>query len=267
MWIAMSKILPYLVYPFTLFLILGVVGIVLRSLGARRSGALAMVLSVLVLLAGANPWLASRLRANLEHWYTPVRAADAPVADAIVLLGGALALPVPPRVDAELVDASDRILYASRLFRAGKAPRIVVAGGNVFDQGGDIDPESHYISELLEEWGVPREAIIVEGSSRNTRQNAIETERILKREGLRTVLLVTSASHMPRALATFRALKIDAIPLPVDYSVSDYRHPLALDLVPSAGALAFNANTIREYLGILVYGVRGWLASDETAGG
>ena len=100
---------------------------------------------------------------------------------------------------------------------AGKAPLIIVSGGNVFLQEG-IRPESAYTADLLQEWGIPQSAIIFEGNSRNTRENAVETSRLLKNRQLNRVLLVTSAFHMPRALATFRAVGIDAIPSPSSIS-------------------------------------------------
>jgi uncharacterized SAM-binding protein YcdF (DUF218 family) len=263
MWIELSKILPYLVYPLTLVIGALALGLVLTALGARRAAALCTIAALGVLLAASNPYLASRFRAGLEGWYTPMRADQAPQADAIVLLGGALYLPLPPLVDAELSDAVDRVLAAARLYRAGKAPLVVVTGGNVFYQGEGVHGESWYLARLLGEWGVPRAAVVIEESSRNTRENAVETKKILDRGNLRTILLVTSAFHMPRALATFRRVGIDAVPFPVDFAVSDYARPVLLDLLPSAGALALSTHTLREYLGILVYGLRGWLAHVE----
>lgn len=264
MWILLSKVLPYLLYPLTLILILGGLGVALRRFGASRSGSVLLSLAVVVFVASSNPWLAARFRAPLEQWYVPVTAAEAPSADAIVLLGGALYLPVPPRVTAELSDAGDRVLYAARLYRNGRAPRVIVTGGNVFEQADGVRGESWYLAELLTEWGVPSSAITIEEASRNTRENALQTKKILDRERLGTILLVTSAMHMPRALATFKAAGVDAIAVPVDFTVDAYRRPVIFDLLPSANAMAANAYTLREYLGILVYGFRGWLAGPST---
>lgn len=259
MWIELSKILPYLLYPLSIVLLLLLAGAVARLLGARRAGGVLVSLSVVLLLVASNPWLAREFRARLEQWYPPVTVAETPRAGAIVVLGGALDLPVPPRIVAELNGSADRPLHGARLYRAGKAPLVVVTGGNVFDQGEQIRGEAWYMTQLLIEWGVPGFAIMAEENSRNTRDNALETKKILDREGIHTVLLVTSAMHMPRALATFAGAGIATIPVPVDFTVGDYRQPLLLDLLPSAGALAFNTQTLREYLGIFVYGLRGWL--------
>lgn len=263
MWIELSKSLPYLLYPLSITLILMIVGLAARVAGARRTGATALVLSFVVLVTASNPWVAEHFRARLEQWYEPIAPVDAPHADAIVVLGGGLQLPLPPRPTAELSEAGDRVLSGARLYRAGKAPVVIVTGGNVFEQDASVRGEGHHMAALLEEWGVPSRAIIVEAKSRNTRENAVETAKILEREGLHTVLLVTSAAHMPRALATFKGAGINAVPMPTDYTVDDYRRPLVLEILPSSVALDMNTQTFREHLGILVYGARGWLGPSE----
>jgi uncharacterized SAM-binding protein YcdF (DUF218 family) len=111
----------------------------------------------------------------------------------------------------------------------------------------------------LREWGIPGEVILIEGRSRNTYENALETKKILKDKQFDKILLVTSAFHMPRALATFRTAGIDAIPSPSSYSIVDYTRPRILDWVPSVGNLVRMQAVIHENLGILVYRYRGWI--------
>jgi uncharacterized SAM-binding protein YcdF (DUF218 family) len=98
---------------------------------------------------------------------------------------------------------------------AGKA-RFVIASGGALRKG---PAETYAMAALLTAWGVPQEAIILETASRNTYENAINSKRLLEAHGLHQVLLVTSALHMPRALALFRALGIDAGPAPTDFEV------------------------------------------------
>ena len=65
---------------------------------------------------------------------------------------------------------------------------------------------------------VPASAILIEGESLNTRQNAVNVKAILEAQSIQSVLLVTSAIHMPRAVAIFlKKLGIDVIPAPTDY--------------------------------------------------
>jgi uncharacterized SAM-binding protein YcdF (DUF218 family) len=79
------------------------------------------------------------------------------------------------------------------------------------------------------------------------------------------VLLVTSAMHMPRSVATFRRLcpAVAVIPAPTDFRAPDmpedewYRE--AADQLPSAGNLAEFADATHEYLGMAYYRLRGWM--------
>ena len=67
--------------------------------------------------------------ASLEQKFLPVPVHKSPQADAIVVLGGSVAIPDSPRLEVELTGTSDRILHAARLYRAGKAPLVVATGG------------------------------------------------------------------------------------------------------------------------------------------
>ena len=62
----------------------------------------------------------------------------------------------------ELVGSSDRIRFAGQLYKAKKAKKIVIAGGNVFPQQG-VRGEAFYIAQLLIEWGVPQDDILFRG--------------------------------------------------------------------------------------------------------
>ncbi len=74
--------------------------------------------------------------------YSPVAVAETPTADAIVALGGAVEGPAPPRIALDLSDAADRVLHAARLYRAGKAPVVVISGGAIPWLGSDIPEDA-----------------------------------------------------------------------------------------------------------------------------
>jgi len=148
------------------------------------------------------------------------------------------------------------VLYAARLYRAGKAPLILASGGKLpWLQGGG---EAIIIKDLLVEWGVPTKAVLTETSSRTTRENALYIRELLERHGFQRILLVTSAMHMPRAMATFSNLDIAVIPATTDITVVDKLNGNILDWLPTAGALQLSSMAIKEYLGIWVYRLRGW---------
>ena len=147
-WITLSKFLPQLVYPFNLALLLLFAALLLIIFGRRRSGVFTVFLAFAILVVCASP-LSSVLYRQHELRYPPVPISSSPAADAIVLLGGDVGLPVPPRTESQL--HGNRLLHAFRLFQAGKAPLIMVTGGNVFPQEGlsrRSNLQQSYISRL-----------------------------------------------------------------------------------------------------------------------
>ena len=257
-WVYLSKLIPLFLYPLNLTFLFLIVAIVLMRLRRKRTSLFFAVLSLSILLISALPQTPHYLIKNLERQFPTFTALDAPQADAVLILGGALALPQFPRLDLELLGSSDRIRYASKLYKANKAKKIVIAGGNVFPQK-EIRGEAYYISQLLIEWGVPEESILFEEQSRNTFQNAKYAKPILEKHNLEKVLLVTSATHMPRAYAVFKAQGIDVIAAPTDYLVTDNDNPEVFNWIPTASALSGTTWILKEYIGWWYYKFRGYV--------
>jgi len=256
----LSKILSQLIHP----LVLGglVVGMGGGLAAWRRRWGLPMVAAgLLIVWVPAMPVVADWLQGTLEDRFPPRPVATAPTADAVVTLGGAIGAPVPPREYPDLSGAADRVWHAARLYRAGKAP-VVIASGGTLPWRDQRFREADAMQALLTSWGVPADSVLRESTSANTYENARNTADLLEEEGLDRVLLVTSALHMRRALATFRSAGVQAVPAATDYRVVDDPGSF-LDLVPSAGALGGSTAAIREYVGYLVYEWRGWI--DGTA--
>ncbi|MEF8864243.1 MAG: YdcF family protein [Salinibacter sp.] len=250
------KLLSLLVHPLSLGLLLvGVGGLV--ALGWRRIG-LSLVLGGAVVLWGfSTPLVSDRLRGSLEARHPPTPIDSLSSAEAIVVLGGGISSPRPPRIHPDLNDAADRVWHAARLYRAGKAPLVIASGGDQPWQNPRVQ-EASAMEVLLRDWGVPQDSILREPRSANTYQNATRTARLMDRRGLNCVLLVTSALHMRRALAVFRSEGIEAVPAATDFQV-DNRNRTLLDVLPDAGALAGSTAAVREYVGYLVYAWRGWI--------
>ena len=254
----LSKLLPLFIYPLGFSILLAILAVFFFSLKRRRPGMAMALLSVIILWVSSAPAFSDYLLANLERNYLPIAVNKSPAADAIVVLGGGVSAADYPRIDVDLGDASDRVLHAARLYRAGKAPVVIAVGGSIPWLDASI-PESLAITALLQEWGVSKKAIILESESLNTYQNAVNTKRLIDKHGIKSVLLVTSAMHMPRALATFYTAGIDAIPSPTDYEVVDKAEITILDFLPDADALSETTRAVKEYLGFVVYRLRGWI--------
>ena len=263
MFLFISKLLPLFIYPLGSSCLLLIWALWLSRKRSRRSY-VPILLALIILLVASNPQMGKYALASLEHQYLPL--ATVPQADAIVILGGATRNNEPPRIMPDLSDRGDRLLYGAKLYQEGAAPKIVLSGGRVGWYGGESS-EAESMATILELIGVPRTALILESRSLNTYDNALFTKEILEREQIGRILLVTSAAHMPRSIAIFRHQNIDAIPAPADFTISDrnlieYRHSSAsriLHLIPNSESLDQTTQALKEYLGILVYRLKGWL--------
>lgn len=261
-FVALSKILPILIYPFSLVLWLMLLAIVLLLFRKVRGAIVCIAAAIAIALVCGNPTLSASFYAGHERTFLPMPPAKHPQVDVIIVLGGTLSPPLPPRESFDLSGATDRVRYGARLYLADKADSILLAGGEVFPQQG-VEVESFYMAKLLQEWGVPTSAILVEGRSRNTYENALYSKEIMVDNGFKKALLVTSALHMPRALAVFRSAGIDAIAAPTDYNIVSGNQPRVLNWLPTLGAMGTFTDVYREHLGILAYRYRGWISDEE----
>lgn len=183
--------------------------------------------------------------------------AETPSADVAIVLGGALEQPLPPRVEVDLSRASGKILHASRLYRFGKVKRILVTAGNIPWRRA-VKPEAELIKDLLIEWGVPAEAVQLGRGSRNTFENALEIRGMLDVDHFQSALLVTSAAHMPRAMAVFRHAGVPVIASTTEVWIADDDTDLT-DWLPNANSLSMTTGAVKEWIGLLVYKMRGYL--------
>jgi uncharacterized SAM-binding protein YcdF (DUF218 family) len=261
MFIFLSKFIPPFVYPFGLALIAIIAAIFLwRKPRAQRA---VLIATLIMLLLASNSLVAAALTRSVEWQYFPPK--EIPHAEAIVLLGGGTAPGLYPRPIVELNGAGDRVAYAAWLYQQGAAPAIIASGGAIewLETGKSAADDMAFLLELM---GVPPEAIWLEENSRNTAENAAECAKILREKGITRIILVTSAFHMPRSVPLFENQGLEVIPAPTDYSVTQadwdalttLNPSLIIRLLPSADNLAATSKVLKEYIGMVVYRLRGW---------
>jgi len=245
----LSKLSIALMSPLGTALLLMLLGMLLARCGRPRAAWSSVVLGfawlVLWSLPPASNWLVSQV--EQEFPFQPLSAL--PSAPAMVVLGGGIhpsrSAVTPPNLES----SADRVWYAARLYHAGKAPLLVLSGGS--DPRTSVGTEAEAMRELLRDLGVPDLALLLEGKSRTTRENAIYSAELLRSRGIRRVLLVTSALHMHRAKKLFEQQGIEVDPAPTDHEA----RPLSSWqlVLPDAGALEGSGHAIKELVG-------GWLA-------
>jgi uncharacterized SAM-binding protein YcdF (DUF218 family) len=247
----LTKLLPLLVYPLSLAILFCLSSCLLLWNGRRRSAGLLIVLAAGLLWAASTRKAAELIMLPLERPYPPQQADAMPQAGAIVILGGVTRGAVPGLGLTDLDSGADRLLHGARLFRAGKAPLVILTGGSP----PGTQPEAEAMAELLAFMGVPADQMLLEPASRNTQENGYNTLRLLQARGIRRILLVTSAFHMRRAQAVFVRLGLEVIPAATDYQLVE-RADSALDWLPQANALEMSTRGLKEYFGWAVYAAR-----------
>lgn len=250
-----SKIATVFITPLGICVGMISVGLLLMASRLRNTGVGLVILGTAILWVAAMPVSARLALGSLERQYPPAAMSATPPADVAIVLGGAVGGPVAPRLTVEFVESSDRVYHAFELFRAGKVGKILISGGNL-PWSAAVEPEAETIRKLLHSWGIPDDAILTAGASRTTAENAREVAAIWPSLNFSSALLVTSASHMPRALESFRKAGIPVTPSTADIRVT--REPLdVLDFLPDEAALAGTSDAMKERIGYLVYRMRG----------
>ena len=212
----------------------------------RSSMALA-ALAFVWLWAWSMPMLSLWLCSAVENQHPQTAIAAVPKAQAMVVLGGAVSAPSASNAEIDLGSAADRVWYAARLFHAGKAPLLILSGG--YDPERHADSEARAMAAFMADLGVPAQALVLEEQSRNTRQNAAYSAALLKARGIDRILLVTSALHMPRAMALFTAQGLQVIPAPTDFEARQAPPPGILAWLPDALALDASGRAMKEIVG------------------
>jgi uncharacterized SAM-binding protein YcdF (DUF218 family) len=252
-FLALSKILDWLLSPLSWALLLLAWALLTRGARPRRAAVLAGLALVVLAVFSLDP-VAGRLerlaeRSARSSWRPEVQY------DAVIVLAGMVDGPASRASGEVEFDAHvDRLLRAWELVRAGKARAVLLSGGLVAPEPGDV-PEADRLAGKLAQWGVPPAQIVVEAASRNTRESAVESARIAAAHGWKTLLVVTSALHLPRAMGCFRAVGLEPDALPVDRRAGDGR---GSSWLPRASALDRSTDVLRELAGRLVYRAVGY---------
>ena len=263
MFVVLSKLIPALIYPVGLscLLLIGAYRFRKRS----RWGAALLGSTFLILFLAGNGFVSSTLVRSLEWRHLPPETY--PQVDAIVLLGGGTHPALYPRQMVEFGEAGDRLVHAAWLERNEHAPILLITGCKLPWSQRPGSPAQDMAS-LLIFMGVDESSLILEERSVNTYENALFSRAILEAQDVKTILLVTSALHMLRSVLLFEKQGFKVIPAPTDFSVIELseRRPLRetwpdwiLAFIPRAGNVNETTLALKEYLGIVIYRLRGWL--------
>jgi len=131
-------------------------------------------------------------------------------------------------------ETGDRYPQSLKLLEAGRAPELFITGRYNFRRVG----------RLISDYDVKLQQISGTSCARTTKDEALWASTLMGPKGIRRIILVTDRPHMLRAYLTFRWRGFDVIPHPVRLDISSARHSML---------------TLREYLGLVSYGLLGRL--------
>jgi uncharacterized SAM-binding protein YcdF (DUF218 family) len=252
----MIDLLRLMLQPFTLLRLLTGLGLLLLWRQRERPRRLWWVTApYLLLTVVATPAMGLLALATLERGHPPALDRPADV-QAIVVLGSTVAHHDPVLSRSQLDGPSlDRTWQAYRLYRL-RAPRPVVVSGGKPSPGEPGPPCAELMAAELRRLGVPDRDVLVEGASRNTYENAVESARLLREQGLTHIVLVSDAHHLPRAAACFRAQGLEVVPSGCRHRFANW-HASPADFVPSLGGLSAFHEAAHEWAALAVYWARG----------
>jgi uncharacterized SAM-binding protein YcdF (DUF218 family) len=256
------KFVKYGLYPLTWVVLLLVAATILAlfpfSPTRLRWVRQLVVSSLLLLVTSSSPLIAYPLIGSLESWYRPPQLTPSDRFDAIVVLGGGINEKGSLRpTDEPNFLSRNRTTCGVDLYQQGYAPTLVLTGGDarVFGRGPQVADEMKRWAVRL---GVPESATKIDTEARNTYENATGTKRLI---GPALILLVSSASHLPRAVPVFTKQGFRVTPAPCDYVAQNlpregWDNIDLLDFLPNDTALQHTTIAVTEVAGIIVY----WLA-------
>ena len=254
MFFIISKITAFLLSPLTLICVLFLCGIVARSgKHSRRYFITAFVFFMFFTNAAFIDEL-------IRSWEEPMITLDkGQHYDAGIVLGGGM-VDIDNNNDRLIFrDNTDRILQAILLYQQGVVKKVIVSGGPGSLVFNDVI-EAKLIKRYWLDIGLPESDIIIDSTSHNTHENAVNCVHIINKTCQQThILLITSALHMKRATACFNNEGQCVTMYSVGQIAGKRRTDIGYYLIPETEAITRWENYIHEVLGYLMYAMMGYI--------
>jgi uncharacterized SAM-binding protein YcdF (DUF218 family) len=245
-----SKLVWVFGQPLSLAFLFALLALVAGLIRFRVISLLSTACACLILFFTLYTTVGNYLLQGLEDRFA--KPADPETLQCMIVLGGGFENEVnTARHGIEMNAGGDRFIETLRLAQKYPQSRILVSGGDG-SMSGVYEGDAAMSSRFFPLFGVPKERLIEETTSRTTFENAVNTKDLLASQGLSNCLLITSGYHMPRSVGIFRKLGIDVVPWPTDYR-TDGHEKLALDFTQPSRNSQNMATAIREWFGLVGY--------------
>lgn len=230
-------------------------------LGRRFLTGLVTVYWLLCIPLGADALVAG-LRGGFRS-ITAAREADGATAVVVLTAGTSTHRSGEHAVEVLNSAGAFRVLEAARVYRLLGNPWVIVAGG-ITDRH-QARPEAACMRDELIRIGVPGDRILLDTVSRTTREHASHLPPLLRRHDIKRFVLVTSPTHMRRAVMTFDAAQLQFVPSVSALRSDDGSGWRWASLWPSSRALNISAAALYDYVGLTYYWSRGWFSTRQSS--
>lgn len=252
MFFLASKLIWVLLRPETLLLVLFVTGWLLLRVGKARVGQSISLLSILACCLISVFPVGDAFLSPLEKAYT-MEPEIWKVSGIIVLGGGESDIQSNAWSQPNTGDAGDRLITALALAREHPGVVVLFTGGSGRLMGGVSGAE--IARDIFLGAGLAEGRLILEGTSRNTSENATMSLELVPDNLDGEWLLVTSAFHMRRAVASFCAAGWkNIVPWPTDYRTGGFAERIGWNFAINLNDLNVG---VREWIGLTAYRLSG----------
>jgi uncharacterized SAM-binding protein YcdF (DUF218 family) len=254
MFFILSKILFYILMPATLIACILIFAIVTKNEKRKK---IALYTCLFLFLFFGNIGITNQFFLLWEP--EPIALSKLQNYDLGIVLTGVTNHDKEPHDRVYFNKGADRVLHTVQLYKMGKLKKILITGGSGRINGEGIS-EATDMKKVFLLCGVPDSVLILELNSRNTRENALFTKKMIDSLNLKgSKLLITSAFHMPRSKACFDKVGLKTDIFPTDFSGGAISYTPDVWIVPSENAFVGWHVLFHEWIGYLMYLVMGYV--------
>jgi uncharacterized SAM-binding protein YcdF (DUF218 family) len=255
MFFLLSKVLLFLVMPFTIVCGLLVTAVFVRRARLKKR---LLIAGIALMLFFSNEFMANEAMKLWEVPVTPIKDLKKNYELGIVLTG-MTNHDVGPNDRIYFNASADRAIHTVQLYKMGKLKKILVSGGS-----GRLDaPEAKEAVEAasaLKMMGVLEDDIMIESESRNTHESAEAVKKMLANDiDPSTCLLITSGYHLRRSLACFRKVGLNMDSFSVDFKSHKRKYSFDILFVPKVEAIGTWNVLVKEWVGMIAYKAAGYI--------
>lgn len=204
----------------------------------------------IILFTISTSWLPDYMTKKMGDEYQYVSQIDNTINWVVVLGGGQVNIKNANDIPANelLLDNSiERLIEGVRLYRMLPHSKLLLSGGG----SAPVRPVAKNMAILAKWFAIPEQDLVIESDSLNTADQVRKIKPIVQEQPF---YLVTSSTHLPRAMVLFKQAGLHPVAAPSDVAISEQTDWIGL-LIPNVNNMVFTSTVIHELLGSLWIGI------------